>query len=285
MSFCISTDTTSNLATLILKKYNIVNIPLTYIVNGVEEQCTNLESVDLDLFYKDIKNKDVKTSAINIGQYIDAWTPILKEGTDILHLSVSSGISSAYSTGVQAAEILKQDFPDRKIYVFDTLAASLGEGLQVLRAARLRESGKDLLETVKILLEKRDKTIQNFTVDDLKFLKKGGRISAAAAAIGTVLNIKPLLKNNYCGEIVLDKKVRGRKSALQSLADEFEKKYDKESSEPVGIAYAGCKEDANFLVSLLKRICPKAEIVLEPYEPVTGSHVGPGTVALFYTGI
>ncbi len=199
MTFNISTDTTSNLTSIFLKKYDLTIIPLTYIVDGVEEQCTDLSAFDGDEFYKKIRQSEVKTSAVNISQYITAWKPILDRGEDILHLSISSGISSAYSAGCMAAEQLKDEYPDRKIYVFDTLAASLGEGLQVLYAAKLRESGKDLLETVKALLAKRDKTVQIFSVDDLNFLKKGGRISAIAAKIGTVLHVKPVLTSNYCG--------------------------------------------------------------------------------------
>ena len=283
MTFNISTDTTSNLTSFILKRYNLTTIPLTYIVDGVEEQCTDLSSFDGESFYKKIRQSDVKTSAVNINQYISAWEPILEKGEDILHLSISSGISSAFSAGCAAAEQLQAKYPGRKIYVFDTLAASLGEGLQVLYACKLRESGKDIREVVTALLVKRNKTVQIFSVDDLNFLKKGGRISALAAKIGTVLHVKPVLTSNYCGEIVMDKKVRGRKLALTALADSFEKNFDRNTDDPVGIAYAGCEDDANFLVSLLKKIAPKAEFLLTPYEPVTGSHVGPGTVARFYT--
>jgi DegV family protein with EDD domain len=283
MTFNISTDTTSNLTSFILKRYNLTTIPLTYLVDGVEEQCTDLSSFDGESFYKKIRQSDVKTSAVNINQYISAWEPILEKGEDILHLSISSGISSAFSAGCAAAEQLQAKYPGRKIYVFDTLAASLGEGLQVLYACKLRESGKDIREVVTALLVKRNKTVQIFSVDDLNFLKKGGRISALAAKIGTVLHVKPVLTSNYCGEIVMDKKVRGRKLALTALADSFEKNFDRNTDDPVGIAYAGCEDDANFLVSLLKKIAPKAEFLLTPYEPVTGSHVGPGTVALFYT--
>lgn len=283
MSFNISTDTTSNLASIILKKYNLTIIPLTYIIDGEEKQCTDLSSFDGNAFYKKIRQSDVKTSAINIDQYINAWRPVLERGEDILHLSISSGISSAYSAGCTAAEQLRDEFPGRKIYVFDTLAASLGEGLQVLYAAKLRESGKDLGEVISSLLKKRDKTVQIFSVDDLNFLKKGGRISSFAAKIGTVLHVKPVLTSNYCGEIVMDKKVRGRKLALRALAESFAQNFDRNTNDPVGIAYAGCEEDANFLVSLLKKIAPHAEFLLTMYEPVTGSHVGPGTVALFYT--
>jgi DegV family protein with EDD domain len=283
MSFNISTDTTSNLASFILKKYDITTIPLTYIVDGVEEQCTDLSNFDGEEFYEKIRRSDVKTSAVNINQYINEWKPILEKGEDILHLSISSGISSAYSAGCMAAEQLQSEYPGRRIYVFDTLGASLGEGLQVIHAAKLRESGMDIREVVKELLIKRNKTVQIFSVDDLNFLKKGGRISSFAAKIGTVLHVKPVLTSNYCGEIVMDKKVRGRKLALQALAESFAKNFDRETNDPVGIAYAGCESDANFLVSLLKKAAPHAEFLLTQYEPVTGSHVGPGTVALFYT--
>ncbi len=285
MSFVITTDASSNLTGIFTNKYNIQVVPLTYIVNGVEQQCNDVtEHFDGADFYELIKHAEVKTSTVNIGQYLDIWEPILESGQDILHLTISSGISGAYNAGRQAAAMLREDYPDRKIVVFDTLAASLGEGLQVLAAARMQEAGKSLMEVVDALVAKRDKTIQVFSVDDLNFLKKGGRISAAAAAIGSVLHIKPILKGNYMGQIVVSEKVRGRKIALEALANDFAEHFDKNSTDPIGIAHASCEEDANFLVSLLKKVAPAAEFITTMYEPVTGSHVGPGAIALFYTG-
>ena len=285
MSFVITTDASSNLTGIFTKKYDIRVVPLTYIVNGLEQHCNDVtEHFNGNEYYEMIKNADVKTSTVSIGQYMDIWEPILESGQDILHLTISSGISGAYNAGRQAAQMLKEDYPDRKIVVFDTLAASLGEGIQVIYAARLKDQGKDINEIIDALVKQRDKTVQVFSVDDLNFLKKGGRISAAAAAIGSVLHIKPILKGNYMGQIVVSEKVRGRRTALEALAEDFAAHFDKNSSAPVGIAHAGCEEDANFLVSLLKKVAPAAEFVLTMYEPVTGSHVGPGAIALFYTG-
>ncbi len=283
MSFNITTDTTSNLTTLIAKKYGIMLVPLTYIINGEEKACTDLAEFDADDYYNRLKDCDVKTSTANIHQYTEIWRGILEGGNDILHLALSSGISGAYQTACRAADILREEFPDRKITVFDTLGASLGEGLQVIRAAKLRASGKTMNEVVNELVIKREKNVQIFSVDNLEFLRRGGRISAAVAKIGTVLRLKPILKANYCGEIILDKKVRGRKSALQSLVDDFAAHFNKDSKEAVGVAYAGCKEDAGFIVELLRKIAPAAEFLVTKFEPVTGSHVGPGTIALFYT--
>ena len=167
----------------------------------------------------------------------------------------------------------------------DTMAASLGEGIFVRTAVRLRDAGKTLAETAAELLRLRGHVCQFFTVDDLMFLRRGGRISNITAVLGTVLGIKPLLKGNEEGQIIVYGKTRGRKKALRALAEELEARFLPDHPyQHVAIAHGDCEEDAQTVAALIREQHPEVEVEIECYEPVTGSHVGPGTVALFFVG-
>ena len=196
---------------------------------------------------------------INTTVFVEAWEPHLKDGFDILYVGMSSGISGSYSAACAAASMLRDEFPERRIETFDTLAASLGEGFQALDAAKMRLAGKSLDEVLAHLEGARKKMHQVFTVDDLLYLSRGGRVSRTAALAGTVLNIKPILQGDAEGKIVVTSKARGS-------------------------AHGGCREDAETLRGLLKTTDPACEVLIVDYEPVTGSHVGPGALALFYYG-
>ena len=196
---------------------------------------------------------------------------------------MSGGISGTAQAAVIAAGELTEKYPARKIVTIDTYAASLGEGLQVLEAARMIEEGKSLEEIEKQLLARRPHMCQFFTVDDLAYLKRGGRISSATALIGTVLSIKPILRGDETGHIVSCGKVRGMKRAYQELANYYDgRALDK--SEMLGIAHADNEEGAQALIALLRDKGFTGECLNVVYEPVTGAHVGPGTVALFFYG-
>ena len=174
--------------------------------------------------------------------------------------------------------------PERKIFTFDTLAASLGEGKAVLRALECREMGMSIEETYDKLVSERQSLYQVVMLDDLLFLHRGGRVSAPKALLGTVLGIRPLLKGDEGGQLVVCGKTRGRKRALAALAEKYEQLVDRDSKQTVGIAYTDCPEDAFALRDMLESIRKPEEIIVVRYEPVTGSYVGPGTVALFFTG-
>ena len=196
---------------------------------------------------------------------------------------MSGGISGTAQAAVIAAGELTEKYPARKIVTIDTYAASLGEGLQVLEAARMIEEGKSLDEIKAHLLSRRPHMCQFFTVDDLAYLKRGGRISSATALIGTVLSIKPILRGDETGHIVSCGKVRGMKRAYQELANYYDARaLDK--SEMLGIAHADNEEGAQALIALLRDKGFTGECLNVVYEPVTGAHVGPGTVALFFYG-
>ncbi len=283
MNYAIITDSSSNLPTQFLDQHGIPVIPLAYYIDNVEHTCTDLSAFDGEAFYGKLRERpEVRTSLVNVQAFVTVFERFLKAGRDILYIAMSSGISGTYQSGALAAEQLREQYPERKIIAFDTLAASLGEGLFVVTAAEMREAGASIEEVAAKLMEMRPKMRQIFTVDDLMYLRHGGRLSGVSAVFGTVLNIKPLLTANAEGKIVILDKIRGRKRALKALADIFAEKARTMGAVVAAIAHAGCPEDAGYLAGLLKGVRSIKEMLIECYEPVTGSHVGPGAVALFF---
>lgn len=281
MSFVISTDTSANLPTARLEWHRLHLLPFSYIMEGEAHQCLDLSAFDGDAYYERLRHTAATTSMVSVGQYLQAWEPLLAAGQDVLHVGMSSGISGAYQAAVMAARELRAAYP-RRLVVFDTRAASLGEGFQALHAADCRDAGLTLDETVRELTALRRRMRQLFTVDDLMYLRRGGRVSGTTAAVGTALRIKPLLRADDAGRIQIYGKVQGRKRAIRTLAESFAQNADTVSRWPVGIAHAGCRQDALELAKLLLAAAPKARITVVDYEPVTGSHVGPGALALFF---
>ena len=282
MSFAISTDTSANLPTAELQWHGLYLLPFSYIMADVQHQCLDLTAFDADAYYRALRHTPATTSMVSMEQYRQLWQPLLAEGQDVLHVGMSSGISGAYQSAVMAARELREEYPGRRLVVFDTRAASLGEGIQVLHAATCREAGYSLDETVRELTELRGRVRQVFTVDDLMHLRRGGRVSGVTAAVGTALRIKPILRGDEAGRIVVSGRVQGRKRSLRALADSFAASGELSGHWPVGIAHAGCREEALELAALIRQSAPKGRIMVVDYEPVTGSHVGPGALALFY---
>lgn len=281
--FQVMTDTSANLPTEMLIENDITCIPFPYFVNGARHTCLDTEGFDGETFYGAMREgADVTTSQINPQHYIEVMKPILERGDDILFVGMSSGISGSYHCAELAAEELSENFPNRKIRLVDTLGASLGEGLLVMRAIKDKVMGLSLDEVYEKLMDLRHRLCNIFTVDDLKYLRKGGRLSNLSFIVGTLLHIKPLLKGNEEGKIVAFAKVRGRKKALEELAQRYDEYVVNASEQTIGIAHADCPEDAQRLADLLCRFHPPKEILTVGYEPVTGSHVGPGTLALFF---
>ena len=283
MSFAIFTDTSANIPSPVLARYDLGCIPFSFFYNGEEHTSLDTESFDYNGYYEMIsKGVDVTTSQINPQRFVDNFEPVLKEGRDILFVSMSSGISSSFNSSTIAAAQLKEAYPERTILLIDTYGASLGEGLLAMRASDCRAKGMTLQETYDYIIALRDRFYQVFTVDNLMHLRRSGRISNITAVVGTVLNIKPLLKGDETGHIVSFSKVRGRKSSIEALAEKYNSYAVNPCEQIVGIAHAGCLEDAEYLAKLLKEKNPPKEILLVDYEPVTGSHVGPGALALFF---
>lgn len=279
------TDTSANLPVSLTDKYSVAVVPFTYTVNG--ESLPQHPSGDFngESFYEAMRQGSaVKTSMVNAADFTEAFEKALSGGDDVLYVGMSGGISGTAQAASFAAGELKEKYPERKIAAIDTLAASLGEGLQVLEAARMIRDGAGFEEVRDRLLEKRNTMCQYFTVDDLKYLKAGGRISSAAAVVGTLLQIKPLLTGDAEGRIVSCGKARGRKAALTAIADKYAE-LCADKNDGAGIAHADSAADADFLENELRSRGFTGECLKVMYEPVTGSHVGPGTVALFFNGI
>lgn len=283
MSFSILTDTSSNLPTPLLQQHHIAVAPFSYTYDGKEHVCMDTESFDGNAYYDAMRaGTVVATSLVNPDRFISAARPLLEAGEDVLFVGMSSGISGSFGAAKLAADDLREEFPERSIQLVDTLGASLGEGILVLRAIEMRESGATLEETASTLRELRWRMYQIFTVDDIMYLRRTGRLSNAAAIVASVLNIKPLLKGNERGAIVAVDKVRGRRRAIDAIAERYRNLVVEPEKQIVGIAHAGCAEDAEYLANALRIIAPPKEIMTVMYEPVTGSHVGPGALALFF---
>ncbi len=278
------TDTSANLPVSVIKQYGIEVVPFSYTVNGKPVPYSADADFNGRAFYEAMRaGADVKTSMVNVSDFTAAFEPWLEKGDAVIYIGMSGGISGTANAAKLAAEDLLGDYPSAKIAAIDTFAASLGEGFLVIEAAKMIEHGEPFLRIVKKIELARKNMCQFFTVDDLAYLKKGGRISGAAAVVGTVLNIKPMLKGDETGKIVLCGKVRGFIKSMDALAE----KYDElalDKSAPVGIAHADNPEGAKQLEERLRAKGFSGEVLNVIYEPVTGAHVGPGTVALFFWG-
>ena len=285
--FKIYTDTPANLPVKLVSDYDIGVIPLHYAIGGKEYPAPGDEGAAFDgkSFYDDMRKGLIPhTSMISVGAFSDAFEESIAAGTDVLYVGISSGVSGTYHSASLAADELRERYPERKIAMVDTLAASLGEGLLVRYAAELKSAGASLEETAARTLEKVPSIRQYFTVENLVYLKNGGRISGAAAALGNILQIKPILMGDEEGKIVLQGKAIGRKKALEALV----KKYQELASdldEPIGISHGDCLEDAEDLARRIRACGHRGDVMISCFEPVTGSHAGPGAFAVFFYGI
>ena len=281
--FRIVTDTSSNLPTAYLQAENITVIPFTFHTESGEQSCMDTASFDAKAFYTAMRNGEkVTTSQIPPQRFVDNIRPMLENREDVLFVSMSSGISGSYASSKIAANQLAEEFPERKMLTVDTYSASLAEGIVVMRAVECRKEGLSIDETYQILRALRHRIAQIFTVGDLRYLKRTGRLSNLEAAVGTVLQIKPLLKGDPQGKIVCFAKVRGRQRAIEEMAKRYEELVVSPETQTVCISHADCEADAQILASMLRRSKPPKDILIVDYEPVTGSHVGPGALALFF---
>ena len=285
--FRIVTDTSANLPTDYLLSEQITIIPYTFQSGKGEQSCMDLATFDAKDFYTQMRSGvKVTTSQIPPQRYRDTFLPLLLAGKDILFVGMSSGISGSYASSEIAAAELREQFPERTIRTVDTLAAALGEGILVMHAVDWRDAGLSIDEIADLLLERRHRVAQIVLLDDLMYLSRGGRLSGAKALIGTVLGIRPILKGNSAGQLVVCGKVRSRRTGIATLAEKFAKLAENPGQQRVGIVYTDCKADAEALAEMLRQLPePPKEIMTVCYEPVTGSYVGLGTVAIFFEGI
>lgn len=286
MSYTVFTDGCSNLPGRILTELNIRVLPCSYVFDGepgIYEG--DIDAFDSHTYYEKLRaGAEMKTSLLNSQLFVDHFRTALEAGEDVVYVGLSSGVSGTLQAAKIAAEELMEEFPERTVRVVDSLGAGFGPGLLACRAADLRNEGKTANEAGEILDEEVKHLLQIFTVDDLNFLKRTGRVSGATAAIGTILNIKPLLWGDPTGHIVALSKCRGRKKAIEAIVEIYRNRAIDAQNQRIAISHGDCLEEAQILADKVCQICKPKELIVCPHEPFTGSHVGPGMLALFFFG-
>ena len=281
----IMADTGCDIAPEVLKKWDVACIDLLFREENSEKVYTQ-KDIATDEFYQLMKDGKVfRTSAANMDDFTKAFEPYLQEGQDILYIGFSSGLSSTVGTGAIVANELMEKYPERKIKVVDTLCASAGHGLVVYYAIKKREEGASIDEIAAFLNKEIIPGLCHwFTVGDLVYLKRSGRCSAAAAFMGNVLNIKPVLHVDEEGHLIPMFKVHGRKKSIAAVADKYTELAKDAQNGIYFICHGDCPEDARALEDMINaRHGHKAELITD-IGPVIGSHSGPGTLAVFFVG-
>lgn len=285
--YIISTDTSCDFPLEYVKQHQLPLVTLFYSIDGVTGENGCPSSDVLKNFYDKMRAGSMtKTQQASIEDTEKVFREILQEGKDILHIAFSSGLSGTANAARLAAENMMEEFPERKIIVIDSLCASLGQGLLVDYALKLQQQGKNMEETAKWLEDHIQNICHLFTVEDLKYLQRGGRISKTTALVGTMIGIKPVLHVDPEGKLVSISKVRGRKQSIQALVNKMEENIGKYRGEkqPIFISHGDCIEDANYLTELVKERFGYDEFLINDVGPTIGAHSGPGTLALFFMG-
>ncbi len=286
MSYVIVTDSAANLPEEIYERFNITVISLSFHVDGKEYKSYEKgKKTDLKQFYNMMRNKEViTTSLIGPDEFTQVFSEILESGKDVLYIGFDSALSGTYQSATIAAKDLEERYPDRRIVTIDSLCASIGEGLLVYYAAKLKEEGKSLDEVSAWAEEHRLNVCHWFTVDDLFFLKRGGRVSATTAVVGSLLQVKPVMHVSDAGKLEVVSKARGRKQAMNALVKEMEMTVKDPQKQLVMVGHGDCLEDAEYVMNLIKEKFTVKESIIHYLDPVIGAHSGPGTLAVFFMG-
>ena len=286
MSFVLLTDSSADLSAEMVRELDIQVLPLTFTLNETN-YCNYPDNRDMDphLFYEKLRAGEVATTAaVNMAQYTEMLEPLLQAGQDVLVLAFSSGLSATFQSSRLAVEELLEKYPSRRLYTVDTLCASMGQGLLVYLAARKRQEGASIEEVRDWAEANKQSICHKFTVDDLHFLKRGGRISTTTAMVGSMLNIKPVLHVDKEGRLVSIAKARGRQASLKALVDQMEQTAIDPHSQTVFISHGDCLEDAQTVAQMVRERFGVRNIWINYIGPGIGAHSGPGTLALFYVG-
>lgn len=290
--FEIIVDSAANIPAELVKQYDIRVLSFINYVNGEKLICFDPalsmeeERSKGKTYYDAIRNgADIKTSLINSEEFENCFRQIMERGNDVLYISLSSGISGTFNSARIAKENLMENPPqNRTIRLIDSLNASLAQGILAIYASEMRKQGMDVNEAADILETYPAKMNGVFTVGDLKYLARTGRLSGSAAVVGNILSIKPILRGNKEGFIVQFKKCRGRKSALQTLIDLVCNNIENPENQIIGIAHADAYEESLYIMEEIKKRIPLRAFINTSYDYCTGSHVGPDTIALFFMG-
>ena len=282
-NYVIYTDSACDVASEQLKSWGVHSSNLTFQFDGEGKEYSN-EDMSVPEFYKKMRDGYVaKTSAVNVATFLDAFDKLLNQGQDILYLGFASPLSATYSSAVIASEQLRQKYPERKILTVDTLCASSGQALLIYHTVKKKHCGASIEEAAAFAEELKQYVCHWITVDDLVYLKRGGRISPTTALVGKALGIKPLIYINAEGTLDSVGKVRGRKKAIAALADAYGKNA-RNLDGSVFITHSECPEDAKELSSILKERYNASTQLITDIGPVVGAHVGPGGLVFSFIG-
>lgn len=286
MGYRIVTDSSANLTDEQISEYGVEILSLKYYING-KEYDSYVKGVPTDYTetYTLLRQKAKITTSLVSREICDSIIrPILESGDDVLVLAFSSGLSGTYQNIENAAKDYREEFPERKIRVVDTLCASLGEGLAVHYAVKLKNAGKTLDEVADWVEENKLHICHLFTIDDLFFLKRGGRLSGSGAMLGTLLGIKPMLHTADDGKLYVTGKVRGRKAAVESLIKSVGERSENIEDQEVFVVHGDCEEEAKYIASQIKKRYKVKKVVYNYIDPVIAAHAGPGTLSVFFMG-
>lgn len=282
--YVLFTDSTTDLSPALIEEMDAVVMPLSFTLNGQSyKNYPDGREMPMADFYAALRSGGMSTtSQLTMEMLRETFTPVLEQGKDVLYLAFSSGLSGTYQTACITAQDLMEEYPGRRVVCVDTLQASMGEGLLTFEAALLRKQGKSLDEVAGYVRTQGQSYCAWFTVEDLMFLKRGGRVSGAAAVAGTLLGIKPVLHVDSEGKLIPMEKVRGRRASLDALVKHY-KDGALDKTGTVFISHGDCLADAQYVAEKIRAI-GAGRIELNMIGPVIGAHSGPGTVALFYRG-
>ena len=284
--YIIVTDATSDIPNEMANELNVKVVPMSFSLGEKNyNHYPDYRELDIKTFYdKQRAGQTSLTTQINVAVYLDFFEKIIKSDKDVLYISFSSALSSTYQSSVLAAKELNEKYPDFKIITIDSKAATLGETLLVKLAAQKKSEGMNIEDLSKWVAENHLKVCHYFTVDDLNHLKRGGRMTAMTAFIGTALDIKPILHVNDEGKLIPLDKVRGRKKALKVLFNYLAELSENLEEQTIFIGHGDCIEDARYLESLIKEAYKVKEVIIHPIGPIIGSHTGPGAITLLFLG-
>ena len=283
-NYVIFTDSGCDIKSALLKEWGVEHLDLTFRFEGENREYSNSDMEITDFYNKMREGGIAKTAAINPDTFTEAFEEILKQGNDILYIGFSSGLSTTYNSARIAADELLEKYPDNKIITVDSLAASAGQGLLVRLTCDKKAAGASIEEAAEYAENIKLNICHWFTVDDLVYLKRGGRVSSTVAFVGTVLGIKPILHVDNEGKLISMSKVRGRKAALAALANKYSETAMNLGEGKIFISHADCVNDANELANIIKSKHGIEVEVITDVGAVIGAHSGPGTLALFFVG-
>lgn len=284
--FQIVTDSTSDLTQEMVEELGVELIPMNFTI-GTDSFMDYADEKDIsshDFYQRIAQGESSTTNQIGLAVFTEVFEKYLQAGKDVLYLGFSSGLSGTYNNSVIVARSLAEKYPERKVYAVDTLAASLGEGLLVWHAVQKQRAGASIDEVRDWIEQNRNRMHHWFTVDDLNHLKRGGRISGAAALMGTMLGIKPVMHFDDEGHIILIDKIRGRKQSLDDLVNHMKKTSEDAAGQMIFISHSDSQEGAEYVRQQVAEIFGVEQFRMGPIGPVIGAHTGTGTVALFYLG-